>query len=140
MPLRAAAAVALAFLVACSQQSPGAGTEAEPTPCATPTPVTDLAQLPDEMPFEEWGTVTYLRTKQGFVVVRFVSETTVVELHPKIARAVLDAGYEIVGADNEGFESEIFFQPRGTRTGYFQLREGPCEGQVTTSMIFGERA
>jgi hypothetical protein len=99
--------------------------------------VASLKGLPEEFPFERWGTVTYLRAKKGFEVVRFVAETTVVELHPQIARALGEAGYQIVGADNEGFESEIFFKPGGTRTGYFQLREGPCEGQVTTSMIFG---
>jgi hypothetical protein len=101
--------------------------------------VKDLSALPADLPFEDWGTITYVKRKKGFAVVRFVADTTVVELHPEIARALLDSGYEIVGADNEGFESEIFFKPRGPQTGYFQLREGPCDGQVTTSMIFGRR-
>ena len=131
--------VVVNLLVACGGSSPS-GTDAVATPCVTPTPVTDLSGLPKEFPIEEWGTVTYLRAKKGFEVVRFVAETTVVELHPEIARSLQDAGYEIVGADNEGFESEIFFKPGSERTGYFQLREGPCEGQVTTSMIFGRES
>lgn len=129
--------VASILLVACNASD--GGPRAAASPCTTPAPVADLSDVPEDFPFEEWGTVTYLRTRRGFAVVRFVSETSVVELHPQIARAVIDAGYEIVGADNEGFESEIFFKPGGTRTGYFQLREGPCKGQVTTTMIFGER-
>ena len=130
------AAVIAGLLAACSGASPG-DPDVAATPCETPEPVADLTGLPSEFPFERWGTVTYLKAKKGFEVVRFVSETTVVELHPEIARALGDAGYEIVGADNEGFESEIFFKPGRSRTGYFQLRQGPCEGQVTTSMIFG---
>lgn len=136
--LRWACAVAvLNLLLACGGGSQGTETGAAPTPCETLEPVEDLSGLPKAFPFERWGTVTYLRTKKGFEVVRFVADTTVVELHPQIARALEDAGYEIVGADNEGFESEIFFQPGRQRSGYFQLREGPCTGQVTTSMIFG---
>ena len=136
--LRRASAIALCLLCAC-----GGGSGGEPaagaTPCATPREAGDLTGLPSDIPFREWGTVTYHSSRKDFEVVRFVSETTVVELHPKIARAVMDAGYEIVGADNEGFESEIFFKPGGKATGFFQLREGPCKGQVTTSMIFGDR-
>ena len=127
--------VALNLLIACGG-SPPSDPGAAATPCVTPTPVDDLSDLPKDFPFEEWGTVTYLRSKKGFEVVRFVAETTVVELHPEISRSLNDAGYQIVGADNEGFESEIFFTPGRARTGYFQLREGPCKGQVTTSMIF----
>lgn len=135
---RATAAFLLASLVACGGGPDGPGSSTA-TPCEETTPLEDLARLPEDLPFEDWGTITYLRRKKGFAVVRLVSDTTVVELHPKIARAILDAGYEIVGADNEGFESEIFFKPQGKETGYFQLREGPCDGQVTTSMIFGRR-
>ncbi len=139
MVLRHGVAVSVLLMTVACGGSSGRNGAAGATPCATPTAVQDLSKLPDDMPFEEWGTITYLRAKKGFAIVRLLSETTVVELHPKIARAVLDAGYEIVGADNEGFESEIFFKPRGTQTGYFQLRAGPCEGQVTTSMIFGRK-
>lgn len=129
--------VIVALLVSCNTS--GDGPRASATPCKTPEAVTDLSDVPEDLPFKDWGTVTYLRKRRGFAVVRLVSETSVVELHPQIARAVIDAGYEIVGADNEGFESEIFFKPGRERTGYFQLREGPCEGQVSTTMIFGQR-
>ena len=78
------------------------------------------------------------RTKK-FAAVRLVSETTVVELHPKIARSLIDEGFKIVGADNEGFESEIFVDPGSDRTGYFQLREGPCKGLITTNILFGDK-
>ncbi len=135
MELRPLAAASLFVLAACAGGEPAAA----PTPCSTPSAVTNLDELPKELPFEEWGTITRLERDKGFVVVEVVDETTVVELHPKIASAIIDAGYEIVGADNEGFESEIFFAPGEGLTGLFRLRERPCKGLVTATLLFGNK-
>lgn len=63
-----------------------------------------------------------------------MSELTVVELYPPLARAILDAGYEIVSADNEGFEAEIYFGDDRT-TGAYRLRKAPCRQQVIVKLL-----
>jgi hypothetical protein len=83
----------------------------------------------------DWGTVTKIKKEKKFLVVQAISEQSVVELHPQIARSLLDSGYEIVGADNEGFESEIFFAPGSGTSGLFRLREGPCKDLVTVTLL-----
>jgi hypothetical protein len=125
----------LAFAVACGNGQP----TAEPTPCSTPQPVSDTSAIPRDIPVSDWGTVTKIDEKKEFLVVQAVSDQSVVELHPQIARSLLDSGYEIVGADNEGFESEIFFAPGRGTSGLFRLREGPCEDLVTVTLLIEGR-
>lgn len=73
--------------------------------------------------------------RQAAIGVTAVSELSVVELYPPLARAILDAGYSIVSSDNEGFEAEIFFGDDET-TGAYRLRESACEGQVIVRLLF----
>ncbi len=113
-----------------------AAPEAAPTPCPSPSPAANLRALPRDLPLQKWGTVTAVSNPKGFIGAEIVATTTVVELHPVIARALLDAGYKIVGADNEGFESELFFARNQELSGAFRLREGPCEGQVTVRLLY----
>lgn len=87
-------------------------------------------------PLGDWGTLTSFDKKAKFATAEVVDETTVVELHPVIAREVIDRGFTIIGADNEGFESEIYFSRHGKFVGAFRLREGPCAGQVTTRLLY----
>jgi hypothetical protein len=119
------------ILAGCGDGQPSAA----PTPCASPTPVADTSKIPSDIPVADWGTVTKIEKKKKFLVVQAVSDQSVVELHPQIARSLLDSGYEIVGADNEGFESEIFFAPGKGTSGLFRLREGPCKNQVTVTLL-----
>ena len=102
--------------------------------CPAPTPVT--SKVPRDLPFEEWGTVTKVERDEEFLIVQVDSEQSVVELHPQIARALLATGYKIVGADNEGFESEIFFAPGKGLTGLFRLRQSPCKGRVIVTLLY----
>ena len=68
---------------------------------------------------------------KGFRTVEVVSEQEIVAIDPPLQRSLLEAGYEILSHDNEGFEAEIFFA-RGSQTvGTIIMREGPCEGQAT---------
>ena len=79
-----------------------------------------------------------MRRRGDALGITAVSEKTVVELYPPLARAVLAAGYSIVASDNEGFEAEIFFGDDRV-TGAYRLREGPCEGEVTVRLLFEEK-
>ncbi len=83
------------------------------------------------------ATIIEITRRRGALGVTAVSELSVVELYPPLARAILDAGYSIVSSDNEGFEAEIFFGDART-TGAYRLREGPCEDQVTVRLLFDE--
>jgi hypothetical protein len=119
------------LLSACGDGQPAAA----PTPCTSPEPVSDRSSIPSDIPVSDWGTVTKIKKEKNFLVIQAVSDQSVVELHPQIARSLLDSGYEIVGADNEGFESEIFFAPGKGTSGLFRLREGPCKDKVTVTLL-----
>jgi hypothetical protein len=123
------------ILGACGNGQPATA----PTPCASPQAISDTSAIPRDIPVSDWGTVTKIEEKKEFLVVQAVSDQSVVELHPQIARSLLDSGYEIVGADNEGFESEIFFAPGKGTSGLFRLREGPCKDQLTVTLLIEGR-
>ena len=67
-----------------------------------------------------------------------VTQESVVELYPQLARGLVEGRHEILAGDNEGFEAEIFFALRDGRTGRYVLREGPCEDQVTLHILYEE--
>ena len=73
---------------------------------------------------------------KGFRTIDVVTEQQIVAVDPPLQRSILDAGYEILSHDNEGFEAEIFFA-RGSEVGTIIMREGPCEGQATLKLRFG---
>ncbi len=125
--------VALTF-VACG----GSGDERAQV-CPAPTSHQDLALLPSDIPLDEWGVVDQLEVTDGFLAGRAISETQIVELYPVIARATVEAGYEILAGDNEGFEAEIFFARGKDTTGNYILREGPCPDQVTIRLLYGAK-
>ncbi len=109
---------------------------AAPRRCPLPEPLADLSLLPGDIPLDEWGVVDQIEVEGGFLGARAVSETSVVELYPMMARATVDAGYNILSGDNEGFEAEIFFERGKGTTGTYRLREGPCAEQVTIKLLY----
>jgi hypothetical protein len=120
--------------VACGS---GAEPRTAPAPCRSQPEISDLSLLPKDVPVAEHGRVVDAEVEGGYVGVTVVSETQVVELYPPLARALLDAGYEIVASDNEGFEAEIFFARGRATDGAIRLREGPCPGEVTIKLLYG---
>jgi len=130
-----ALSVLVALVLSACGGSSGEGAEA----CPAPTPLTDLALLPSDIPLDEWGVVEHLEVNDGFLAGRAISETQIVELYPVMARATVAAGYEILSGDNEGFEAEIFFVRGKDTTGTYTLREGPCGDQVTIRLLYGAK-
>lgn len=108
-----------------------------PTSCPIPETSSDAGKVPSVLQLDDHSTITEVSRRRGALGVVAVSEKTVVELYPPLARAVLDAGYSIVASDNEGFEAEIYFGD-DTTTGAYRLREGPCKDQVTVRLLFDE--
>lgn len=128
----------LLALGACGGDDGGGKSQADPKVCSTDNPVaeSDLEGLPEGLPLQEWGTIIKIQNRKGFVAAQAISDTDIVELYPEITRAISDGGYNQISGENEGFEAEVFFQ-KGSDTGTFLLRKGPCEGQVTVRMIYG---
>ena len=107
--------------------------------CPTPPPIQDTSALPKELPLAEFGTVTEAGREGDNSYGEIITETTIVELYPPMARAVLDADYQILASENEGFEAEIFFAKGRKITGAYRLREGPCEDLVTVRLLYTKR-
>ena len=104
--------------------------------CPVPQALADTSNLPKNLPMEAWGTVDQAEVEDGFLSARAVTETSIIELYPVMARAVSEGGYTILAGDNEGFEAEIFFNRGEGTTGTFRLRQGPCAGQVTIRLLY----
>ncbi|MDQ3916367.1 MAG: hypothetical protein M3323_13735 [Actinomycetota bacterium] len=133
--LNAVTAAAFLGLAACSG---GDGAAPGATPCPARPTVAAPASLPRDLDQTHHGDVVEVGRRRGFSAVTLVSEETVVELYPQLARGLLDGGHEILAGDNEGFEAEIFFGLRDGRTGRYVLREGPCRDQVTLHILYEE--
>lgn len=110
---------------------------ARPEPCPSRAPVADLSLLPKDVPLQRFATITELEIKGGFLGAEATTDTSIVELFPPLARALLNSGYDILSSDNEGFEAEIFFGRGKDVTGTFLLREGPCKDEVTIRLLYG---
>jgi hypothetical protein len=115
----------------------GAEPAARPEPCPSPAPVADISLLPKDVPLQRFATITELEIKGGFLAAEATTDTSIVELFPPLARALLNSHYDILSSDNEGFEAEIFFGRGKNVTGTFLLREGPCKDQVTVRLLYG---
>lgn len=130
--------VALTAAVCLTAACGGDERRAAPTPCPRPAPVEPPASLPRPLDQTHRGDVVEVGRRRGFTAVSLVTEETVVELYPQLARGLLDDGHEILTGDNEGFEAEIFFALRDGRSGRYVLREGPCEDEVTLHILYEE--
>jgi len=131
--LRAAAVVAVlvAGLAGCGAE-PDAVTSGA---CEQPTVSATSARLPAELDLPVFGTVTKVARRDGIVQATAVSSGTIEELEPTVGRALEDAGYEIVGSDNEIIEADLFFAAGQDSTGGVKFIEGPCQDQVTLRLF-----
>lgn len=129
--LAAAGASLIAISCASGDSGPSA---AEPAPCLTPTPVDD-DRLPDSLPLAQWGEVTEVAERGGFLGAKTISPTQIVELYPEVVRTLTEGGYVLLGGDNEGFEAEITFDDPKGRLTTFTMQEGPCEEVIVRVLV-----
>lgn len=115
------------------------GSAEQPTPCPAHTSVTPPATIPKVLDQTGRGEVVDVGRRRGFTAVTVITQESVVELYPQLARGLLGDGHEIDAGDNEGFEAEIFFTLRDGRAGRYVLREGPCRGDVTLQILYEEK-
>ncbi|MGH2820250.1 MAG: hypothetical protein ACRDJ5_06330, partial [Actinomycetota bacterium] len=104
--------------------------------CVPPSPMARDPKLPAELPLTEGLDFTSARVDTRSVIVEAVQRTSVSRLYDRLRTSVTAHGYDIVAFDFEGFEAEIFFSHRSVSAGALRLREGPCKGQVTVTMLF----
>lgn len=86
---------------------------------------------------EDYGDVVELSIEGGFLSARVVTQQPITLIDPPLQRSLLDAGYEILAHDNEGFEAEIFFARGSETVGTILMTEGPCPGQITLRLRYG---
>jgi hypothetical protein len=129
-----ASPLTVALLLGCG--GGGDGAASGPTPCPLPPAAGDERLLLEDLALEDHGVLAMTKKERGFIQARIVSEITIVELYPPIARSLLDNDYEILSGDNEGFEAEIFFRRGPGMNGNLYMREGPCKGQVTLTLTY----
>jgi hypothetical protein len=94
------------------------------------------ARLPADLPVTEELALTSLKERRGFVSVQGVEKTTVKSALTRFHRAVTNSGFEIINTDYEGFEAEIYFARASASQGIVSLREGPCRGDVSVSVVY----
>lgn len=130
-------AIFSAALLALASCDGGSTPAASPSRCPAPQPQKDLSLLPDDIPFADYGIVTNVEVKGGFLIADAIDDdTTIIEAYPPMGRDLQGAGYDILNVDNEGFEAEIFFARGKEVVGTYRLREGPCPGQVQIKMLY----
>lgn len=90
----------------------------------TPEPGVDASALPPEFLVEGVEVAKVLVTKKR-VSAALNNPRSVTESFEVFGRAARDAGFEIVGRDNEGFEAEVYVK-KGRDLGAIQIRTSQC--------------
>ena len=114
-------------LVACAACNRGAGSDV-PADCGVPTP--DPASRPELIPapllLDGVADVASAGRRRGGVTAVLSVPHSVQDALPFYRKAIAEAGFEIVGEDNEGFEAEVYLK-RGKRLGAIQIRRTLCD-------------
>ena len=107
----------------------------EAAPCRTPAASNRAGLVPDDLGLAQHGTIIDADRIGRRLTATLVTDTTIVELYPPLARQLFDSGYTIVSGENEGTDAEIFFA-RGPVSGVYLMRQGPCEDLVTLTLDY----
>lgn len=132
----ACATVALGCLLAgCTGGS--ASHSAASAPCPRVAPAEDTSALPRALDLESLATVTEVVRQDGFVNATAVTDGTLSGVQDRFSRVLRRAGYEIVGAENEVVEADIFFARGQATTGGVKLVQTACDGRVRVQLFIG---
>ena len=116
----------------CAQESASGASTGR---CA-PKPLARKAELPADFPASRGLELTHFRQRRGFLSVRGIETRSVEQLYKELRATVPKLGYDVIGNDYEGFEDEIFFARERRSQGVVSMREGPCRGLVTVSVLY----
>ncbi|MGH2825911.1 MAG: hypothetical protein ACRDKF_02940 [Actinomycetota bacterium] len=128
-------AVAAAGVLACSGCAQETASGASTGRCA-PRTLERTAELPADFPVSRRLELTHFKERRGFLSARGLETRSVEELYKELRVTVPRLGYDVIGNDYEGFEAEIFFARERKSQGVVSMREGPCRGLVTVSVLY----
>lgn len=134
-PFRRSCALVLMCLVLTAACVDGSSNHSQAS-CVSPAPLEHDLELPTELPLTDGLNLTRARVNAQSVVVEAVEKTTIKDAYNELRKSVSEHGYKTVLFDFEGFEAEIFFSNKSVSAGALRLREGPCNGQVTVTLLF----
>ena len=130
---RSLALTALLFVAACADGEP----QERPAAACTMAPVVrPEGRLPADFPVLAELRLTKQKVGRKFVVVEGYLRSSVEEVFETSRTVVLDQGFDIINTDFEGFEAEIYFARASSIAGIVRLREGPCRGHVSASILY----
>jgi hypothetical protein len=128
--LVALAAVLLLAGSGCAEQ-----TASGASGCA-PRPLKREPKLPTDFPMSRKLELTHLKERRGFLSARGFETRSIEDLYKELHVTVPRLGFDVIGKDYEGFEAEIFFAREQESQGVVSMREGPCRGLVTVSVLY----
>lgn len=108
--------------------------------CHPPTPAGNASALPRALDPTSLGTLTDVVRQDGFVNVTAVAEGSVGGVHERVSRALEEAGYTIVGSENEVVEADVFFARGRATTGGAKVAQSACPGRVRITLFVGAPA
>lgn len=112
------------------------GEKTAPAACSEPVPLQDVPSAVGRLPLTEEAIVTDVKIRKGYITVDAFARSTVVEIYPPLASKILEDGYQILSAENEGFDAEIYFRKKQQLAGILRMKEGPCDGLVTVGLLY----
>jgi len=131
-----APAVGLALLVVGLSTACGGGSGVvggpSTAPVCTPMPSESLVLEGKVAAFDLTGVAEPLAVvnQNGYFVIDARADGKITDLTIDFQRVVSDAGFDVAGSDDEGFEAEVFFARGNVAAGQIFLRESACPGLV----------
>lgn len=92
----------------------------------TPDPAARPEVIPRTFLLDGEATVTSAGSRPGGVTGVLSIETSVGDAVPLYRKAARRGGFDVVGAENEGFEAEVYVK-RGKLLGAIQIRRSLCD-------------
>jgi hypothetical protein len=96
-------------------------------------PKADASVVPEPFLLEGTEVAKSIESKKRLTVA-MNNPRSVQESFPLYKQAVKEAGFELVGEDNEGFEAELYMR-RGSKLGQIQIRMSPCPDATGVYLI-----
>jgi hypothetical protein len=128
-------AIVIFLLLACTACTDTNNTE-EPNRNCSLFPIdrkADPSVVPEPFLLDGMQVAKSIQTKKRLTVA-MNNPRSVQESFPLYKQAVKEAGFELVGEDNEGFEAELYIR-RGSTLGQIQIRMSPCPDATGVYLI-----
>jgi hypothetical protein len=118
-----------ATCAACANGDPGAATT---QPACTPVPTVPVVLEGHAAAFDlsDVAEPIAVATTNGYLAIDARSTGAIPDLTIEFQQMLDDAGFDIAGSDDEGFEAEVFFARENVAAGQVVLTQSTCAGLV----------